>query len=89
MISAPAFSSLSNLINLPVTEVKIDRSFIDKCLEENRLQSLVAAVVGIGHSLDLTVVAEGVETREQRDLLGEYRCPVLQGYIFFAPNEPL
>ncbi|WP_376943725.1 oxygen-sensing cyclic-di-GMP phosphodiesterase DosP [Azorhizophilus paspali] len=82
------FSSLSNLINLPVTEVKIDRSFIDKCLEENRLQSLVAAVVGIGFSLDLTVVAEGVETREQRDLLSEYRCPVLQGYIFSRPMSP-
>lgn len=79
------FSSLSNLANLPVTEVKIDRSFIDKCLEEKRLQSLVTAVIGIGHSLELTVVAEGVETEAQRELLLEQACPVVQGYLLSRP----
>ncbi|WP_437883906.1 oxygen-sensing cyclic-di-GMP phosphodiesterase DosP [Pseudomonas sp. LRF_L74] len=82
------FSSLSNLVNLPVTEVKIDRSFIDRCAEESRLQSLVAAVIGIGHNLGLTVVAEGVETQAQRTLLGQYHCPVLQGYLFSRPLSP-
>lgn len=82
------FSSLSNLANLPVTEVKIDRSFIDKCLEESRLQSLVTAVIGIGHSLALTVVAEGVETELQRGLLNALHCPVAQGYLFSRPMAP-
>lgn len=82
------FSSLSNLINLPVTEVKIDRSFVDQCAQEVRLKSLVTAVIGIGKSLDLTVVAEGVETHEQRDLLRRWQCPVAQGYVFARPLAP-
>ncbi|RLM30168.1 hypothetical protein BHG07_12395 [Brenneria salicis ATCC 15712 = DSM 30166] len=80
------FSSLSNLANLPVTEVKIDRSFIDKCREEARIQALVMAVIGIGQSLKLTVVAEGVETREQHQLLSDQPVAiVLQGYLFSRP----
>lgn len=82
------FSSLSNLANLPVTEVKIDRSFIDKCLQESRLQSLVMAVIGIGQNLHLTVVAEGVETEAQRELLKAHHCPVIQGYLFSRPLAP-
>lgn len=79
------FSSLSNLANLPVTEVKIDRSFIDKCLQDSRLQALVKAVISIGQSLNLTVVAEGVETAAQREFLKQLRCPVAQGYLFSRP----
>ncbi|WP_454916087.1 oxygen-sensing cyclic-di-GMP phosphodiesterase DosP [Xanthobacter sediminis] len=82
------FSGLSNLVNLPVTEVKIDRSFIVKSLEDVRVRALVAAVVGLGHSLGLTVVAEGVETEEQRSLLQELSCPVIQGYLFSPPLKP-
>lgn len=82
------FSSLSNLANLPVTEVKIDRSFIDKCMEVSRLQSLVQAVIGIGRNLELTVVAEGVETEAQYVLLSELACPVVQGYLFSRPLPP-
>lgn len=82
------FSSLSNLANLPVSEVKIDRSFIAQCLEKGRLQSLVMAVIGIGKNLDLTVVAEGVETLEQSELLSEQRCPVAQGYLYSRPLKP-
>lgn len=79
------YSCLSNLANLPVTELKIDRSFIENSLQQPRLQSLVEAVLGIGRSLDLTVVAEGVETEEQRIMLGELGCPVMQGYLFSRP----
>lgn len=82
------FSSLSNLVNLPVTEVKIDRSFISKSQEDPRFQALVAAVIGIGRSLGLAVVAEGVETRGQCELLVAYRCPVSQGYLFSRPLPP-
>lgn len=76
------YSCLSNLASLPVTELKIDRSFIDQCLQQPRLQSLVEAVLGIGRGLGLTVVAEGVETEAQRAMLVEQRCPVMQGYLF-------
>jgi c-di-GMP-specific phosphodiesterase len=83
------FSSLSSLANLPVSEIKIDRSFIDKCAQEKRAQALVKAVIGIGRSLDLTVVAEGVETEAQYRLLKELRCPALQGYLFARPLPPV
>lgn len=76
------YSCLSNLASLPVTELKIDRSFIDQSLQQPRLQSLVEAVLGIGRGLELTVVAEGVETEAQRAMLAEQRCPVMQGYLF-------
>lgn len=78
------FSSLSRLITLPVTEIKIDRSFINRFQEAKRHRLLVEAVIGLGRSLDLTVVAEGVETLPQRTLLEALGCPVLQGY-FISP----
>ncbi|VCU68087.1 Oxygen sensor protein DosP [Pigmentiphaga humi] len=82
------FSSLANLINLPVTELKVDRSFIRKCLEESRHQSLVATVIGMGRNLGLTVVAEGVEREDQRRWLARQGCPVIQGYLFSRPLTP-
>ncbi|WP_192458545.1 oxygen-sensing cyclic-di-GMP phosphodiesterase DosP [Musicola keenii] len=81
------FSNLSNLVNLPVTEVKIDRSFIDKCESEERLQALVEAVVGIGRSLKLEVVAEGVETEGQSALIGKLGGRIAQGYLFARPMK--
>lgn len=79
------FSSLANLINLPVTEIKIDRSFISRCVHEPSPQALIAAVVGLGRSLQMKVIAEGVETEEQWSLLKSYRCPVAQGYLLSRP----
>lgn len=81
------YSSLSNLATLPVTEVKIDRSFIDQCLVQERLKALVLTVIGIGKNLHLAVVAEGVETAEQCALLVRYQCPVAQGYWLSHPLE--
>src|SRR5690606_8970834 len=81
------YSSLSNLATLPVTEVKIDRSFIDRCLKEERLKALVLTVIGIGKNLNLSVVAEGVETPEQCALLVRHKCPAAQGYWFAHPME--
>ncbi|WP_407578981.1 oxygen-sensing cyclic-di-GMP phosphodiesterase DosP [Citrobacter koseri] len=81
------FSGLLNLAKLPVTEIKIDKSFIDGMMEEKRSRALTEAMTGIGHSLGLAVVAEGVETLEQMNLLRQLRCPVIQGY-FFSPPLP-
>ncbi|WP_346081318.1 oxygen-sensing cyclic-di-GMP phosphodiesterase DosP [Gibbsiella dentisursi] len=82
------YSSLSNLVHLPVTEVKIDRSFISQLREDERLKSIVVAVIGMGNSLRLNVIAEGVETAEQCDLLRHHQCPVIQGYFFSRPLAP-
>ena len=59
------FSGLSRLVSLPVTEIKIDKSFVDRCLTEKRILALLEAITSIGQSLNLTVVAEGIETKEQ------------------------
>jgi c-di-GMP-specific phosphodiesterase len=79
------FSGLSRLASLPVSEIKIDKSFIAKCLTGNRQKALLEAMTGIGNSLDLTVVAEGVETHEQLVFMRSIHCPVVQGYYFSKP----
>jgi len=87
------YSSLSSLAALPVSEIKIDRSFLARCAGEDaaqagRARALVSAMIGIGHSLGLLIVAEGVETEAQRELLEDLRCPVAQGYLFARPLLP-
>ncbi|EGT3571410.1 oxygen-sensing cyclic-di-GMP phosphodiesterase [Citrobacter amalonaticus] len=79
------FSGLSRLVSLPVTEFKIDKTFVDRCLTEKRIQSLLEAIISIGQSLNLIVIAEGVETKEQFELLRAINCPVIQGYYFSRP----
>lgn len=83
------FSSLSNLASLPVSEVKIDQSFM-KGFEEpsGKVYSVVRAIMHIGQSLGMTVVAEGVETQAQYQLLRAMQCDVIQGYLFSRPLPP-
>lgn len=81
------YASLSNLIDLPLSEIKIDRSFVEASPLKPRQKALVETVIGIGRSLGLTVVAEGVETSAQYGLLTDYHCPVLQGYFFARPLD--
>jgi len=79
------FSSLSGLYNLPISELKIDRSFMRNVDKDSRALALVTAVVRIGQSLGLTVVAEGVETKAQHRVLIDLGCQVAQGYLFSRP----
>lgn len=79
------YSSLSYLSNLPMTEIKIDRSFIDKFLTNKQSESLVKTIIAIGQFCNLIVVAEGVETKEQYERLAQYRCNIIQGYYFDRP----
>lgn len=79
------FSGLSRLVSLPVTEIKIDKSFVDRCLTEKRILALLEAITSIGQSLNLTVVAEGVETKEQFEMLRKIHCRVIQDISFPAP----
>ena len=79
------YSSLNYLNNLPITEIKIDRSFVDKLLSNQQSDTLVKAIIAIGSSCHMKVVAEGVETLEQHQKLKEYHCDILQGYYFDKP----
>lgn len=82
------FSSLSYLQNLPIQELKIDKSFIDKISNGENNFILVKAICDIARSNNFIVVAEGVETDEQLELLRQTSCDLIQGYIYSRP-EPL
>jgi diguanylate cyclase (GGDEF)-like protein/PAS domain S-box-containing protein len=82
------YSSLSHLAQLPVSEIKIDRGFMAHLEDSEAARSLVTAVVRIGESLGLRVVAEGVETEPQRRFVEALGCDVLQGYLFGEPMAP-
>ena len=79
------YSSLSYLRRLPVSELKLDRSFVADLEHDEAAQALSNAILGIGRSLHLTVVAEGVETPEQNLVLRAQGYPVAQGYLFSRP----
>ncbi len=81
------YSSLSYLQALPVRRLKIDRSFIEAITVNPRDAAIVAAVISMGHSLDLEVLAEGVETEEQLAFLQAHNCDEIQGYYFSKPLE--
>ena len=76
------YSSLSYLHTLPVDVLKLDQSFIARLSPELRDRAVVAGMVDLAHALDLTVVAEGVETEEQLRGLRELHCDVVQGYHY-------
>jgi diguanylate cyclase len=79
------FSSLSYLDQLPADRIKIDRSFVEH-LENNRRGARIARmIVPLGHQLGMKVVAEGVETQQQLDLLRELGCDEAQGFLFARP----
>jgi EAL domain-containing protein (putative c-di-GMP-specific phosphodiesterase class I) len=82
------YSSLLYLKRLPADELKIDRGFITELAQGNDDAAIVAAIVALGHTLGLRIVAEGVETIEQRDLLTRLGCHSLQGYLFGRPMPP-
>ncbi|KPH88588.1 c-di-GMP phosphodiesterase [Komagataeibacter intermedius AF2] len=82
------YSSLSRLTRLPLTEIKIDRSFIMNLEHDPNAQAVTTAVIGIGNRLNMTVVTEGVETEAQLKLLKGLNCDVVQGYLFARPMAP-
>lgn len=82
------YSSLSYLTRFRLNTLKIDRSFITHIEDNERDSALVRAIIAMGHSLKLQMVAEGVETQGQADMLFELGCQSLQGYLFSRPVPP-
>ncbi|MHB8896736.1 MAG: putative bifunctional diguanylate cyclase/phosphodiesterase [Candidatus Geothermincolia bacterium] len=82
------YSSLAYLKDLPVDEVKIDRSFVKDLADNEPNACIVRAVINLGHDLGLRVVAEGVEDEASLNLLATWRCDVVQGYLFSRPLAP-
>jgi diguanylate cyclase (GGDEF)-like protein len=82
------FSSLSYLRQLPLQCLKIDQSFTRSMLEDPNAEKLTQAIVAMGNALKMTIVAEGVETREQMNWLLAHGCHIGQGYFFSPPVPP-
>ncbi|MGZ5049964.1 MAG: EAL domain-containing protein [Methylobacter sp.] len=79
------YSSLAQLTRLPVSVLKIDRAFIDGLDKNAEARTVIRSVIGLGRSLGLKLVAEGVETATQRLELCVYGCDLIQGYFFHRP----
>lgn len=79
------YSSLSYLRRLPVNAVKIDISFVREIVKEPNARALASSIIALGHSLQLQIVAEGVETEDQLQILDGMGCDMAQGYLFSRP----
>ncbi len=82
------YASLSYVMDLPITTVKIDQSFVARIGRDPRGEAIVSAVIQLAHTLELEVVAEGVETVPQLDFLSAASCDYIQGYLFSTPQPP-
>ena len=76
------YSSLNYLKRFPIDTLKIDKSFVSDVCKDPHDTSIVRAIINLGHALDLTVIAEGVETKEQLQYLTALECDVVQGFLF-------
>jgi len=79
------YSSLGYLIDFPINRIKIDRTFIKAMGHNKKIKAIVSAINTMAKTMDIEVVAEGIETKEQLDLIRNLNCNVVQGFLFDAP----
>jgi EAL domain-containing protein (putative c-di-GMP-specific phosphodiesterase class I) len=79
------YSSMSLMKQFPIDTIKIDRSFVRDLADDSEDQAIAQAIISMGKALGMTVVAEGVETVEQREFLRAHACDEMQGYLFSKP----
>lgn len=79
------YSSLNYLMRLPIDKLKIDRSFIENLDKDARGKAIVSAIIAMAHSLDLEVIAEGIEEVSHIELLRKMQCDIIQGYYVARP----
>jgi EAL domain-containing protein (putative c-di-GMP-specific phosphodiesterase class I) len=82
------YSSLTHLRQLPVGEVKIDRSFVGRMLADDADAAIVDSTIALAHALGMLVVAEGVEDRATWERLARAGCDIVQGYVLARPLPP-
>jgi diguanylate cyclase (GGDEF)-like protein len=82
------YSSLAQIKHFPIDTLKVDRSFIRNLPQDSEDRAITEAVIAMGKTLSLTVVAEGVETQEQKDFLRDHICDEMQGFHFSRPIAP-
>ena len=82
------YSSLAALKSFPISRLKIDKSFVRDLAHSSDDQAIARAIISLSHQLQMRVIAEGVETEQQRAFLTQYGCDEMQGYLFSAPVPP-
>ena len=79
------FSNLSNMKKIPFDAIKIDKSFIDDICNNENDKYIANTIISLAHQMNIAVVAEGVESQEQLEILQDQLCDTLQGYLFSKP----
>ena len=78
-------SSLSMIADMPIDCIKLDRSFLSSGFHDRRHTEIIRLIINLAKALDMNVIAEGVETQEQADLLDQFGCRYAQGYFYSKP----
>jgi len=83
------YSSLAYIKKLPISKIKIDQSFVSEIPEDKDNMSIVKAIIALSNSLELEIIAEGVETKEQNDFMMKHNCHLIQGYYYSKPMSSI